>query len=261
MPAHSSSCPRCKSWPDRENQGVQLLRHHRKRVCPGNRLVVGRVFLPHHRSRQPPLLIQPVIRLRCQFFDRIPREKLRPDPLPRRLVRYRLRAVLAELEDLPAIVRTRPRTALAIESSDMVNFQKRLWSPHHAHIANAIEHRIPDSRNPGRLLRRRPHSQIAERRWILCLQAKSVNSDQALVRTIRAQGIRVASPSRDNARLCTPRLRESRLCGQISPRRRSFPMNHYDRLMSLHNIQPQFRHHCHLAVSDERQLVINRIIA
>src|SRR5262249_6918394 len=105
----------------RRIEAVQLLRDHRKRLWPRNRLVVSGVRPPHHRSREPPLLIQPVIRLRRQLLNRILREELRRDPLPCRLVRYRLRAVLAELENLPVFVRTRPRAALAIESRDMVD--------------------------------------------------------------------------------------------------------------------------------------------
>ncbi len=128
-------------------QTVQLLRNHGKGLWPRNRLIVGRAGVPYHRRSQTALLVKPVIRLRRQLFDRILREELRRDALLRGLVRDRLRAVLAELEDLPLLVRTRPRAALAIKPGHLVDLQKRFRSANRTHIAKAVEHRV--ARSPG----------------------------------------------------------------------------------------------------------------
>src|ERR1700726_4829305 len=89
-------------------QAVQLLRNHGKRLWPGDRPIVRGARLPYHRRSQTALLVEPVIRLRRQLLDRILREELRRNALLGGLVRYRLRAVLAELKNLPLLVRTRP---------------------------------------------------------------------------------------------------------------------------------------------------------
>src|SRR5580658_3055385 len=114
------------------------------------------------------------------------REKLRPNALPRRLIRYRLGAVLAKLEDLPVFVGTRPRAALAIESRNVVDLQKRLRRPQHAHIANAVEHRVPDRWNPRGFFRCRSHSHIAQHWWILRLQRDWCIRIKLLVRALPA---------------------------------------------------------------------------
>src|ERR1700719_1045344 len=159
-------------------QTVQLLRNHGEGLWPRNRLIVDRVRVPYHRRSQTALLVKPVIRLRRQLFDRILREELRRNALLRGLVRDRLRSVLAELEDLPLLVRTRPSAALAIKPGHVVDLQKRFRSANRTHIANAVEHRVPDRRDPRRLFRSTPDPEFAEirrvlrllRRRIICIQ-------------------------------------------------------------------------------------------
>src|ERR1700693_1710868 len=155
-------------------QAVQLLRKHGKGLWPSNRLIVGRVRVPYHRRSQTALLVKPVIRLRRQLFDRILREELRRNALLRGLVGHRLRAVLAELEDLPLLVRTRPSATLAIKPGHLVDLQKRLRSANRTHIAYAVEHRVPDRRNPRRIFRTTPYSQLAEIRRVLRRLRRSI---------------------------------------------------------------------------------------
>src|SRR5215469_4685710 len=165
---------------------IQLLRDHRKGVCPQNRLIVGGVGTPHHRSRKTALLIQPVIRLSRQLLNRIPREELRRHPLPGRLIRYCFCAILAELEGLTVFVGTWLGTALTSESGDLVNLQECLWVPHHAHIANPIKHRDPDRRTTRRFFRGRSYFHLAERCRILRLQGDCGVRIELLFRAILA---------------------------------------------------------------------------
>src|SRR5271168_1976899 len=99
---------------------IQLLRDHLKRGWPCDRLIVGRVRVPHHWGSQTPLRVEPVIGFRGQVRYRIPDKEVRPDALLGRLVRHRLGAVLAKLKKLPLLVRARPCAALAVETSYLV---------------------------------------------------------------------------------------------------------------------------------------------
>src|SRR5271168_4930350 len=102
------------------------------------------------------------------------RKEFRRYPLLRRLVRDRLGAVLAELKNLSLLVRTRPRAALAIKPGHMIDLQERFRSANRTHIANAVEHSVPDRRNPRRVFRSTPDPQLAKSEWILRLPRGSV---------------------------------------------------------------------------------------
>src|SRR5271156_673251 len=104
----------------------------------------------------------------------MPGEELRPDPFLRGFVGHSLGAVLAELKNLPLLVRTRPCTALAIETNDLVDLQKSFGRPNRTRFTNAVYHRIPDGRNAGSLFRRTANPEPAHICWVLCLQGSRV---------------------------------------------------------------------------------------
>jgi len=72
---------------------------------------------------QSPLQLQPVIALLLEVSDRMLTEKIGRDLFLRRLACQRFDAVLAELEDMPMIVRARPGTALTIEAVLLVDLE------------------------------------------------------------------------------------------------------------------------------------------
>ena len=74
----------------------------------------------HHRMGQPTLLRQPVLRLRCQFLDRVPGEELRADPPFGGLLGDGLGAVLAELGQLASARLLGPRTSRTVEPVALV---------------------------------------------------------------------------------------------------------------------------------------------
>src|SRR6516164_3457359 len=85
---------------------------------------------------------------------------------------------------LSVFVWTWPGTTLTIEPANVVNLQEGLWGPHHPHIANPIQHRVPDRRNPRRFFRGRSYFYLAECCWILRLQGDRSVRIELLFRAI-----------------------------------------------------------------------------
>ena len=134
----------------RRRQRPQFGRDERKRLVPPDRRIVRRARAQHHRLRQPPLRVEPVVALRREFGHRMVLEKLRGDPLQRRLVRHGLRPVLAKLKRMPLAVRARPRAALAVEAVLLVHLEQQLRPAHRAHCAQRDLRRDAHRREPGR---------------------------------------------------------------------------------------------------------------
>ena len=134
---------------------VQLVRDHFEGIRPRDRLIVGRVGVPHHGRRQTALRVKPVVRLRGQILDGMLGEELRSDALFRRLVRDCLGAILAKLEDLPLLIRAGPRAALTIKPVHVVNLQKSFGRSYRTHLPDAIKRCVPDRLECRQRLRRR----------------------------------------------------------------------------------------------------------
>src|ERR1700693_1215075 len=104
----------------------------------------------------------------------MPGEKLGRGALLSGLVRDGLGAILAKLEDLPLLIRTRPCAALAIKSGHVVDPQKCLRRSNRSHLTDAVEHGVPNRRDPGRLRGSRPNPQLTQIEWVLRLQRNSI---------------------------------------------------------------------------------------
>src|SRR6202035_690228 len=101
-------------------------------------------------------------------------EKLRSDAFLRRLVRDCLGAILAKLEDLPLLVRTRPGAALAIKSGHVVDLQKGFRRSNRSHLADAVEHSVPNRGDAGRLCGSRADAELSQIQGVLRLQRNSI---------------------------------------------------------------------------------------
>ena len=73
---------------------------------------------------QPSLLAEPPVVVRLELGERVLGEELRPDPAERRLLGHGLRAVLAELRDVPLVL-LGPRAARAVEAVLLIHPQQR----------------------------------------------------------------------------------------------------------------------------------------
>ena len=132
-------------------QPGQRLADQRERVGPRDRLVVAGVAAAHHRVHDPPLLAQPVVAVLGQLGDAVLGEERRLQQVPRRLLRHRLRAVLAELGVVPLVrVRVGPRAPLAVEPVDLVEPGQGARGPHHSHRLDAALERHRHRRDPRR---------------------------------------------------------------------------------------------------------------
>src|SRR3977135_3242303 len=82
-----------------------------------------RARLLHHRMDEPALPPPPIIALLAYVRDLMFPEEFRSDVLPCRLTGQSFHPILAEFENVPVIVGTRPGAALAIESILLVHPQ------------------------------------------------------------------------------------------------------------------------------------------
>ena len=104
--------------------------------------MVGRGVVAH-RLGQPPLHFEPIVRLRHQVGDAVLRKEIARHPKGRRLVRERLRAILAELELLGA-GRIGKGAARAFEPAGLVHREQGARSLAddallHQHLQEAIQ--------------------------------------------------------------------------------------------------------------------------
>ena len=148
-PARGVKCRRI-----RRRQRPQFVRDERKRIVPRDRLVVARTRAQHHRRRQPPLRVQPVVALRSELGHRMFFEKFRRDPPRSRLVGHGLGTVFAKLKRLPVAIRARPRAALAVEAVLLVHLEQQFRAAHRAHCtqreACGDDHRLQSSGRSAR---------------------------------------------------------------------------------------------------------------
>src|SRR5882672_3461709 len=104
---------------------VQLARHQREGLVPGDGLVVRRSGTQRHRDGEPALLPQPVIALPGELGDAVPREEVGVDASGRALFGDCLGAVLAKLERAAVAVRLRPGAAGTVEPVELVQRQEQ----------------------------------------------------------------------------------------------------------------------------------------
>src|SRR6266404_5519583 len=104
---------------------VQLARHQREGLVPGERLVVRRAGTERHRGGEPALLPQPVIALPGELGHAVPREEVGVDAGGRALFRDCLGAVFAELERAAVAVRLWPGAAGTVEPVELVQRQEQ----------------------------------------------------------------------------------------------------------------------------------------
>src|SRR5713226_3424096 len=106
----------------------------------------------HHGFSKTPLLIQPVIGTSRQVRNRVFPKEIAPNSLVSEFVRDGLCSVFTKLEGFPLPVRTRPGTALAIESLFLINACQCARSPNRPHFAKSITCGIQHRRNARSLL-------------------------------------------------------------------------------------------------------------
>ena len=104
---------------------AQLGGDAREGRVPADRLEVRGARAAQDRLDQPALRLEPVVVVREQLANARAREQLAREPPARRLVRHRLRAVLAEL-DRAVLARLGPGAAGAIEAARLIHARERL---------------------------------------------------------------------------------------------------------------------------------------
>jgi hypothetical protein len=106
-------------------QGLQVARHQREGIVPGDRLVFVAGGVVDHRVGQAAVLLQLVVRLRQQFGDGVGGEEFGAHALAGGFGRHRLDAVLAEFKG-GGMLAVGPGAAGAVEAVRLVLLEQRL---------------------------------------------------------------------------------------------------------------------------------------